>query len=537
MDNLIVWDHAVTDFAHRFQEAPVTEIEVPCDPDALIAGIETANATSVDTLSLATGCTYTLTEVDNQTDGPNGLPCITGVLTVEGNRATIERDLGETAPYFRIMHVAVASELMLRKLTVRGGFVDDELGGGGILNRGTLTLEYSWVVGNVVMYGNGGGISNAGGVVTLRYSNIEDNGVRGSGGGIANSGSMTLTGCGIRDNTSMYYGGGIQNQGILEILDSTLSGNRSAYYTPDAVGSGGGIANEGTLSVRSSTLSGNYAGWDGGGLHNSGTVELENSTVSGNRVEVTHGGGISNSGTMTVTHGTITDNQVGEEGDGGGIWNENGTVTCFATLIGGQALGADCAGDAVTSLGYNLDSDGSCGLIESSDLPNTAPLLGSLQDNGGPTSTHKPRSDSPAIDAGSCPVTGPYPADQRYYPRPVNLPNAGRSDAPDADDGCDIGSVEVEPAPNMGGVQGTVYGVADAPLAAEISFDGLPDVVATHPATGGYHQWLVAGLYSMTVSAPGYPSQSIAIEIEAGGGIVTKDVFLARYSYLPIVLE
>jgi hypothetical protein len=539
MDNLIVWDHAVTDFSHRLTQAPFSEIDVACDAEALVTAFQLAQIPEVTTLNLASGCTYTLTEVDNLTDGPNGLPSITGALTVEGNGATIERDLGETAAYFRIMHVAVAGDLTLRELTVRGGFVDDELGGGGILNRGTLTLEYSAVRSNVVMYGIGGGISNAEGVVTLRYSNIEENGVRGNGGGIANSGSMTLNQCGVRDNTSMYYGGGILNQGVLEIRDSTLSGNRSAYYTPDMVGSGGGIANEGTLSVRGSTLSDNYAGWDGGGLHNSGAVELENSTVSGNRVEVTHGGGISNSGTMTATHCTIIDNQVGEEGDGGGIWSEDGTVACFSTLIGGQALGADCAGDAVTSLGYNLDSDGSCTLTERSDLPNTAPLLGPLGDHGGPTMTHKPRSDSPAIDAGSCPATGTGAADQRGLPRPVNLPNAGTGI--DADDGCDIGSVEVEPAPNMGRVQGRVYGVGGTPLAAEISFEGLPDVVATDcsrpgACTGGYHQWLVTGSYSMTASAPGYPSQWMAIEIVAGE-TVTRDVFLASYLYLPIVLK
>jgi hypothetical protein len=70
----------------------------------------------------------------------------------------------------------------------------------------------------------------------------------------------------------------------------------------------------------------------------------------------------------------------------------------------------------ITSLGHNIDSDGSCGLDPSlNDLPNTDPLLGPLQDNGGPTLTHALLEGSPAIDAGSenCPYT-----DQRGVPRP-----------------------------------------------------------------------------------------------------------------------
>ena len=52
------------------------------------------------------------------------------------------------------------------------------------------------------------------------------------------------------------------------------------------------------------------------------------------------------------------------------------------------------------SLGYNLDSDGSCTLTSTGDLPSQNPLLGPLQDNGGETLTHAPLEGSPAIEAG-----------------------------------------------------------------------------------------------------------------------------------------
>lgn len=67
-------------------------------------------------------------------------------------------------------------------------------------------------------------------------------------------------------------------------------------------------------------------------------------------------------------------------------------------------------------------SDASCRLTLVTDL-----LLGPLADNGGPTLTHLPLEDSPAIDDGEC-VTG-LTADQRGRPRPQGAT-------------CDIGAVE-----------------------------------------------------------------------------------------------
>src|SRR5262249_56652072 len=59
-------------------------------------------------------------------------------------------------------------------------------------------------------------------------------------------------------------------------------------------------------------------------------------------------------------------------------------------------------GGAVVSLGYNLSSDDGGGVLtNATDQINTDPLLGPLQDNGGPTFTHAFLSCSPAIDAGT----------------------------------------------------------------------------------------------------------------------------------------
>ncbi len=80
---------------------------------------------------------------------------------------------------------------------------------------------------------------------------------------------------------------------------------------------------------------------------------------------------------------------------------------------------------SVTSLGYNLSSDNFGGFLTGTgDQINTDPILGLLQNNGGPTKTHAPLSNSPALDRGKDlgPVGPAYAAtglDQRGNARPV----------------------------------------------------------------------------------------------------------------------
>jgi hypothetical protein len=70
------------------------------------------------------------------------------------------------------------------------------------------------------------------------------------------------------------------------------------------------------------------------------------------------------------------------------------------------------------------------------DQINTDPLLGPLQDNGGPTLTHLPLPGSPAIDAGDPNFTPPPFRDQRG---PCFYRVWSRR--------IDVGSVETQPRP------------------------------------------------------------------------------------------
>jgi len=111
-------------------------LDVGCDVAELIAAIHEANDTAGSaTLDLAPGCTYTLTTVDHESDGPNGLPSITASVAVNGNGAILERSRADGTPAFRILRIAETAEVTIHQLTVRYGRSGS---GAGILNHGTL---------------------------------------------------------------------------------------------------------------------------------------------------------------------------------------------------------------------------------------------------------------------------------------------------------------------------------------------------------------------------------------------------------------
>src|SRR3954469_8643607 len=72
------------------QAAHAPAIPVRCSVAALVTAISAANsAGGARTLNLARGCTYTLVDPDN---AANGLPVITGEITINGSHSTIRRD-------------------------------------------------------------------------------------------------------------------------------------------------------------------------------------------------------------------------------------------------------------------------------------------------------------------------------------------------------------------------------------------------------------------------------------------------------------
>ena len=134
-------------------------------------------------------------------------------------------------------------------------------------------------------------------------------------------------------------------------------------------------------------------------------------TVIGNTASNV-GGGIANSSTMTLTNSTVTSNSAVR---GGGIYNPGAGDLNNTIIAANNATSADpdCSG-TLTSKGHNLVQDTS-GCTITGDLTGNItgqdPLLGPLQNNGGPTLTHALLPGSPAIDAGddSGPGRSPQP--------------------------------------------------------------------------------------------------------------------------------
>jgi len=320
--------------------------------------------------------------------------------------------------------------------------------GGGVANdHGMLTMSDCTISGNYTG-DRGGGILNDDGTLSVNHCVVGPNNVSYAGAGIYNTGSSSLLT--IVDSSITYNfndgggrGGGIYNDsGMVSLVNSTLSQNYAALL-PDP--SGGGIMNGGIMEITNSTLSRNFAGYIGGGILNSGTLTLTNSTVTGNHAGTNYqgtgyGGGIYNYGTIQITNSSITGNDAsGKEpsGWGGGIGNEGsleihnstfsdnhagvhgGSVHGGTVGIGNSILNAGIpenifSGGGVTSHGYNISSDNGGGYLNGpGDQISTNPLLGPLQDNGGPTFTHELLPGSPAINAGDPSFTPPPWYDQR----------------------------------------------------------------------------------------------------------------------------
>jgi hypothetical protein len=135
--------------------------------------------------------------------------------------------------------------------------------------------------------------------------------------------------------------------------------------------------------------------------------------------------------------------------------------TIFNVSRGGHSILNDSG--TVTSNGYNVSSDDGGGYLNGTgDQINTNPMLGPLQDNGGPTFTHALLPESPAINAGDPNFVGPPDYDQRGpgFDRVVN----GR---------IDIGSFEVQQPSS------TPTPTATATLTATATATATPSPTAT----------------------------------------------------------
>ncbi|WP_165249853.1 putative Ig domain-containing protein [Paludisphaera soli] len=252
------------------------------------------------------------------------------------------------------------------------GLSDAYLGGGG---GGAMSTT-----------GGQGGFGGGGGGGGFRISGTGGAGGFGGGGGAGATGGQRGFGASSGGNSigGTYQGGGgagfgganFNHQGTVNILNSTFTNNSvtGGSGDTDGQGLGGAVFNyNGELTIDLATFYQNIAEY-GGAVYNLGddnvsSVVVNNSILYGSTADI-----MSNS----INSGGFTATEVGN-------------------LIG----------DAVNFSGTIVS--------------NADPKLGALADNGGPTRTFLPASDSPALEAGdlaAVPVS--VTTDQRGEPRTNN---------------------------------------------------------------------------------------------------------------------
>jgi len=380
----------------------------------LRAAIEEANAVTACTpltINFSVTGTINLGTVLPALDHPN--------LTINGPGATSLDVHRNSSTPFRIFAISASRTVTITGLKITNGLAAGTINGGGVHNSGTLTLS------QCVISGNGIETTSVGG--------------SGFGGGIYSSGPLTIDQCEISGNSGRS-GAGITHNGLgsgfpLIITNSTISGNTG-------VQSGGFDIRNTSASLTNCTISGNSAPGRIGGIDqvaqsgNTSSVLLTNCTVTNN----TGSAAIETFGFAGVT---------------------SLTTTLKNTLVAGN-IGANFTTTmgTVTSLGNNLDSDGTSGFTNgangdivgaSGSLINA--LLGPLTQNGGSTNTHLLLPGSPAIDKGGAGVS----TDQRGQARPFDIPGVANAAS---GNGSDIGAVEVQcSAITLAGLPGGLLGV------------------------------------------------------------------------------
>jgi predicted outer membrane repeat protein len=331
---------------------------VPCgDVPGLIAAITIA--LPGDTVSLAAGCTYTLTVPDNQDIGFgfNGLPLINKLLTIQGNGSTIAK---AGVLQFRFFDLDAAANVTLNQVTLSNGNVANQ--GGAILVKtgAQLTTTEVKFSGNVATAGGGAIYAQAGTTLTVTANTFTNNDSGGTSGG-----------------------GGILSLGTIAVERSTFSGNSGDLGGAIMVGT---PANPlGSLSVVNSTFTANTAASHGNAIKNFGTAVVTSSTLSNNQ-SATSDGAVSSTGSSFMLQNTIV---------------ADGTPSNCSAVI------------PITDGGHNISwPDTSCPGL------NVDPSLGPLANNGGPTQTLALPPGSPAVDGVPAIGASCFPTDQRGVTRP-----------------------------------------------------------------------------------------------------------------------
>lgn len=360
-------------------------------------------------------------------------------VTVDGG-GTVTVSGGDVTRIFNCN--GAGTTVVLKGLVLTNGkatATTDDADGGAILNNGSNLVVEGCVVQNstaevtaanaMADNGQGGGISQLAGSLTIKESTIKGN--------TANTSAGTVT--------LQAYGGGVYvAAGNLTVQSSTISGNAAIGATA-VVSDGGGlyVNTTGAVSVVNSTISGNSAHDQGGAIYfgAAGVYKIYNSTITANTSEGGEGAIFLGTTATLSLHSTIVTGNLVASGTLYDIESSNSTTLPSVTL-------ADCFYDSAKIASFGTRVTASGGLLGAN------PLLGTLASNGGPTQTHALQAGSTAIGAGSAAA-----AEAAGFT--MTTDQRGTGYARSSGVGVDIGAYEVQvvAVPEMGVSRGAA--VAD----------------------------------------------------------------------------
>jgi parallel beta-helix repeat protein len=400
-------------------------------------------------------------------DGPGA-----GLLTVDGG--------GQ----FQVFY-SQAPDITLFGFTVTGGLASNDIGG-GLKSTGNVTVDHMVFSGNVA---TGAAPFNQGG--------------GGAIGLVVGEGLLEVLDSTISGNTADFNGGGIflrySLYGSLLVENSTVSGNATINTSSAETYAGGGgifiagIANQApppdfvpnAFTIRNSTIANNSTTGSGGGLfagYTFGGILIQDSTISGN------------SALLTGQSTNYPDTLLG----GGGlaafatpnlVANQNPTFVLANSVVSGNTnVGGepDISAANPVYMYYSLVGDATGFTLSPGSSGNLAagtdPMLGPLQDNGGPTQTMAPLAGSPLLDAGNNGFTYGQATDQRGLNRfdpATGLVDIGALEAQAATVTIAPAAGQANPTNNNTAVNFTV--VFDQPVTG---FDGSGIDLSASTATG-----------------------------------------------------
>lgn len=375
-----------------------------CATEALVGTEDDLRAALLSSFC-ETGGTITLTADIVLTSGELAYSG-TAPLTIDGANHVLSAATGAT---WRILKSTSTALLTVKNITMTGGNAATSYDAGGAIYSpyAGVTVEKSTFTGN---QGFNGGAITASGDITVSDSIFSDNSGNYGAAIFEGVGHISITRSSVNNNNSVG-GAAIQNNnGDVTIINSKVDGNTSK-------GTVAGISGD-NVTLNGSTVSNNICeGADGdtclaGGIFvTTGVATITNSTITGNQIKgdafIYAVGGVISADAIYVNFSTLTGNSGGTASNILAV----GEVSLKGSVISApQEASPNCVSlspGAITS-SYSVEAGASYSCVTdiNSGTGNqqstvAAIALGVLADNGGPTKTMMPASNSVLVSGAA----------------------------------------------------------------------------------------------------------------------------------------